>query len=233
MYNKPLLLFDIDWTLLKGGLAEHVDGFTYAWNKVLGITAHLSDWKDYHGQPDGVILSKIPVLCHGVDQETVKLKQEALKQAKIDYFFEHAQKDYKHLLMPGVIDLLHELEKRTIPMVIASGNLEKIGWYRLEKAGIKKFFLGGGWGDSVSSKSEAFLLAIAASEKILLQKIPKEHIFDIGDSHYDIEAARAIGIHSIGVLTGFDSEDVLRKSGAEYVLKNLTDTKKFFEMIKI
>lgn len=229
--EKPLVLFDIDWTLLKGGLSEHIDGFSYAWKKVLGIDAHVSDWRQHHGQPDVVLLLKIPILAHGLDAGFVRSKLEELKDAKIAYFFEHAQKEYSHLLMPGVVEFLEELERRKIPKVIASGNLEKIGWYRLESAGIKKYFISGGWGDGVPSKTESFQQAIANAEDILGEIFPRERIFDIGDSHYDAEAAKKAGIKSIGLATGFDTEDVLRKAGADVVLGSLTEKDTFFHSI--
>lgn len=220
--EKPLLLFDIDWTLLKGGLSEHIDGFSYAWKKVLGIDAHLSDWEEHHGQPDVVLLLKIPILSHGLDAQLVRSKLEELKDAKNEYFFDHAQKDYSQLLMPGVDVFLKSCEERKIPKVIASGNLEKIGWYRLEKAGIKKYFVSGGWGDGVPSKTEAFLQAVSNAEDVLGETFVKEKIYDIGDSHFDVEAAKKAGIKSIGISSGFDKEDVLKKAGADFVFADFS-----------
>lgn len=230
--DKILILFDIDWTLLRGGLSEHIDGFSYAWKKVLGIDAKLSDWPDHHGQPDVVLLSKVPELCHGIGGETITANIEKLKQAKTEYFFSHAQKDYSQLILPGVKQLLEILKSRDIPMSIKSGNLEKIGMARLERSGLATYFTTGGWGDNVSSKSESTNIAIENSERILQTKFAKDNIFDVGDSKYDVSADKETGINSIAVCTGYDSKNVLESAGAVFILHDLTQQKQFLDFIK-
>ncbi|MCL4338210.1 HAD family hydrolase [Patescibacteria group bacterium] len=229
--NYQLILFDIDWTLLKGNLQEHVDGFQYAWKKVLGIEARLSDWPTHHGQPDAVILEKLPQISHGIKSEIIHNKIEDLKGAKEEYFFAHCRQDYTEMVMPGVRALLSELKKRSIPLAIKSGNLEKIGWFRLEKAGLKDFFITGGFGDNVSSKAESVEQAISRIGKIVNTKFVHKNIYDVGDSKYDIEADLKVGINGIAVASGFDSREVLRKTGAKYILDSLVETDKFLEII--
>lgn len=230
--GKRLLLFDIDWTLLEGGLAEHIDGFAFAWKKVLGIDAKLSDWPDHHGQPDVVLLSLVPQLSHGVRPEIIKEKIGELKQAKIDYFFSHKQKDYRKSILPGVIELLATLKQMGIALAIKSGNLEKIGSFRLQTAEIADYFITGGWGDNVISKADSLKIAISNVQNITGKKIEKENIYDVGDSKYDIEADRSVGINSIGVCTGYDSREVLQKAGAHFVLSNLTKKEEFLNIIR-
>ena len=43
----------------------------------------------------------------------------------------------------------------------------------------------------------------------------------VGDTHRDIECARAIGARSIGVATGGGSPDELREAGATWVVDDL------------
>jgi phosphoglycolate phosphatase-like HAD superfamily hydrolase len=42
----------------------------------------------------------------------------------------------------------------------------------------------------------------------------------IGDTPYDAQAARKAGIHSVGVLTGYFAEPVLRQAGCEAVFRD-------------
>lgn len=231
MHNK-LILFDIDWTLLRGGLAEHIDGFSYAWEKVLGVGAKLSDWPDHHGQPDVVLLVKVPELCHNISHILIKEKIDELKKAKIEYFLKHKSDNYDNQILPGVKDLLSELKKLNISLTIKSGNLEKIGRYRLEKAGIADYFIKGGWGDNVNSKAEAIGLAIKDVSTELNVIFDKKNIYDVGDSKYDIEADKSYGITSIGVCSGYDDEKTLKLAGANFVLKNLTQKNEFLKIIQ-
>ncbi len=221
-HDQRLVIFDIDWTLLKGGLAEHVDGFNFAWKKVLGIEAHLSDWKDHHGKPDCVLLSEIPRLTHHLPLDLIQARLEELKTAKTEYFFQHCRDDYRSDLMEGVIILLSKLKELSIPLAIKSGNLEKIGWYRLEKAGIKSYFTDGGFGDDVLSKTESLEIAISRVSLILKRKYSRDQVFDIGDSKYDVLADKEKDIKSIAVCTGFDGAKLLKQNGADLTVDNLT-----------
>lgn len=231
MKEKILVLFDIDWTLLAGGLSEHIDGFSYAWKKVLGIDAHLDDWKDHHGQPDVVLLYKIPQLSHGIKEEILKAKIEELKAAKIEYFFAHARKTYRDLIMPGVLELLNKLKLMGIPMALKSGNLQKIGMYRIKSAGLADYFLTGGWGDNVDSKAESAIIAVNNCKKILKTDFSPDNVYDVGDSKYDIEGDIKAGIKSIAVATGFESREKLEKAGGSAVLESLKETDKFLSLI--
>lgn len=221
-YDQRLVIFDIDWTLLKGGLAEHIDGFNFAWKKVLGIEAHLSDWKDHHGKPDCVLLAEIPHLSHHLPLDLIKAKLEDLKTAKIEYFFQHCRDDYRSDLMKGTMKLLNKLKELSIPLAIKSGNLEKIGWYRLEKAGIKSYFTDGGFGDDVLSKAESLEIGIDRVTLKLKRKFSDDQVFDIGDSKYDVLADKEKGIKSIAVCTGFDGAKLLKQTGADFIVENLT-----------
>ncbi len=230
-YQDKLVIFDIDWTLLKGGLAEHIDGFNFAWKKVLGIEAQLSDWKDHHGKPDSVLLAEIPHLSHHLPPDLIKAKLEDLKRAKIEYFFTHCQADYRGDLMDGALNLLNKLKKMGVPLAIKSGNLEKIGWYRLEKSGIISYFLDGGFGDSVLSKSESADIAISRVSLKLKRKFAFDRVFDIGDSKYDVLADKEIGIMSIAVSTGFDDGATLKNSGADLVVESLKQDEQIIRFI--
>lgn len=220
--QNKLVIFDIDWTLLKGGLAEHIDGFNFAWKKVLGIEAHLSDWKDHHGKPDCVLLTEIPHLSHHLPLGLIKAKLEDLKTAKIEYFFKHCRDDYRSDLMDGALNLLNKLKKMGVPLAIKSGNLEKIGWYRLKKAGIKSYFIDGGFGDDVLSKTESLEIGIGRVSLKLKKKFDCNQVFDIGDSKYDVLADKEKGIKSIAVCTGFDGTKLLKQTGADLIVENLT-----------
>ena len=51
---------------------------------------------------------------------------------------------------------------------------------------------------------------------------PEEIIF-VGDYWVDMESCRRLGIIGVGVLTGHESEEKLKKFGAKYVIKSIRD----------
>ncbi len=53
--------------------------------------------------------------------------------------------------------------------------------------------------------------------------VPVERCLLVGDTTADIEAARAAGARSVGVLCGFGSRDELERAGADLILKNTSD----------
>ena len=52
----------------------------------------------------------------------------------------------------------------------------------------------------------------------------------LGDTAVDMECALAAGMHPVGALWGFRTEEELRESGAEFVAKNPMDVLKFIQM---
>ena len=59
---------------------------------------------------------------------------------------------------------------------------------------------------------------ILASKKL---KIKKENCLMVGDSLYDLEAAKNAGMDFIGVTTGFTSRKEMKKHGAKIVVKSI------------
>ncbi len=53
--------------------------------------------------------------------------------------------------------------------------------------------------------------------------VPVERCLLVGDSTVDIEAARAAGARSAGVLCGFGSREELERAGADLILSNTSD----------
>ena len=53
--------------------------------------------------------------------------------------------------------------------------------------------------------------------------VPVERCLLVGDSTVDIEAARAAGAHSAGVLCGFGSKEELERAGADLILGCASD----------
>merc|ERR1712078_237821 len=184
-------------------------------------------------------------------KDEVEKHFEQVKRSMISHALESAGKDASFAskgirALPGVADLLEMLHQpsrsRNLNVIIAlcTGNLEPIGWLKMESLGLKPFFtapaLGGFgsdyWGKDVARPSEdrAQLLRIARdkAEASLKRRgatpTPSSdgdtdfagltnivrHVH-VGDSPFDIKAAELANAIPLGVTTGVFSEEELRE----------------------
>ena len=66
------------------------------------------------------------------------------------------------------------------------------------------------------SMSDKFLLISTCLEKCGFTD--KSRVYMVGDRFYDIEGAKAAGVHSLGVTYGFGSREEFLEAGAEYIV---------------
>ena len=65
-----------------------------------------------------------------------------------------ASGEMKLVLMPGVKETLRHLAERGALLGVATGNLEMIGWIKMEDAGLREWFRFGGFSDQFPVRSE-------------------------------------------------------------------------------
>ncbi len=118
--------------------------------------------------------------------------------------------------LPGARELIEELKKRGHQVVLASSANTRDLQHHLAKLGARE--LADGWttADDVEASKPAPDIVNAAMEKAET----KEAVM-IGDSRWDVEAAKRAGVPTIGVLTGGFSESELRAAGAACVFEEL------------
>jgi phosphoglycolate phosphatase len=197
-------LFDIDGTLLNSRDAVHYFSFRNAAREVLGIEAGI-DGVPVHGNTDPGILRAALRKAGVADQEI---------EAKLPRIVEHMCAEVKrnHAEMrpepcPSIPELVFYLHTRGKLLGAASGNLEPIGWLKLEKAGLRDFFSFGSFSFPRESRTEIFEHGIALACKHLRAQAT---VTVIGDTPSDIEAAHAAGAPVIALATGiFSFNDLL------------------------
>jgi phosphoglycolate phosphatase-like HAD superfamily hydrolase len=122
--------------------------------------------------------------------------------------------------MPGIEETLNHLAHRGALLGVATGNLEMIGWIKIEQAGLREWFRFGGFSDHFPIRSE--LIGQAANKaRDLAGK--GASICVVGDTPRDIEAARANFLSVIAVATGRYSFDELLKYQPEVCASSLAD----------
>ncbi|MGD0734845.1 MAG: HAD family hydrolase [Terracidiphilus sp.] len=210
-------LFDIDGTLLRSRDHVHVDSFTSSVHRVTGFEVTLAGIL-LHGSTDTAILREA---CRqaGVPAEILESRTEAILEAMRNTVAEHRH-EMDLVRMPGVEQTLAHLARRGALLGVATGNLEVIGWIKVEQAGLREWFRFGGFSDHFPIRSE--LIAQAAQKARELAGRGAK-ICVVGDTPRDIEAARANFLSVIAVATGRYSFDELLKYQPEVCASSLAD----------
>lgn len=221
---KTLLLFDIDGTLLLTGGAGKV-AFEEAFEEIFGVA---NSWKtlDPHGKTDPAIFDEVALREFG--RLLLPAEFDLLMERYEEIFEDRIQESPQYHLMPGVVELLEHLSKnREILLALGTGNFEGAGRMKLKRGGVEHYFQTGGFGNDARSRDKILLAAIAYSEKLARKQFERDRIFVIGDTEYDITAAKAAGTRSIAVLTNGRTEKSFEQDPPDYILKDLTDISAF------
>jgi phosphoglycolate phosphatase-like HAD superfamily hydrolase len=200
-----LILFDIDGTLVRRAGPHHREALIQAVKRVTGLET-TTDGIPVHGMLDQDILTQM------LEREGVSKRAIA---AALPAIHDHAERiyvrtcpDIRRKTCPGVRSLLHRLTRRKATLALVTGNLTRIGWKKLERAGLKHYFHFGAFSETARTRAGLAKIAIAQARK--QGAIGKETpIALIGDAPSDILAAKANGIRSISVATGISSRDEL------------------------
>ena len=103
--------------------------------------------------------------------------------------------------------MLAHLEGKGALLGVATGNLEEIGWIKIENAGLRPWFRFGGFCDRFEARAEMIAHAAEQARAILRSTEPGMSrlagtVCVVGDTPFDIEAARVNGLPTIAVATG-------------------------------
>ncbi len=202
-------LFDIDGTLLRSRDRVHYDAFFTSVREVLGRDLVL-DGVTLHGNTDPGILR---------DAFRLAELDESAWQPKLNPILENmrvtvaAQRARMQLVkMPGVDEVLAHLKARGAALGVATGNLAEIGWIKVETVGLRHWFTFGGFSDDYDRRSDMIAHALKVAQQ---HAGPEATVCVVGDTPFDIEAARANSLPVIAVATGNYTFDELMEAGPE------------------
>lgn len=189
-------LFDIDGTLLNSRDSVHYNAFHQALEHVYGCRARI-DHVPVHGNTDVGILRAV-VGGAGVPDQMFEAKlPQALE--RMQTWVRSNAADLRPQLCPSVVELLSRLKRRGKLLGIVSGNLEPIGWMKLEAAGIRDFFSFGSFSGAREHRVEIFREGIARACQLLGTGA---RVCFVGDTPSDIAAAQQLGMPMLAVATG-------------------------------
>ena len=215
--RQDAYLFDIDGTLLRSRDRIHMDSVAISVHRVTGFEITLAGIL-LHGSTDTAILREA---CHqaGVPAELLESRIEAILEAMRNVVSERRH-ELDLIRMPGVEETLSHLAKRGALLGLATGNLEVIGWIKVEKAGLREWFRFGGFSDHFPVRSELIGQAAMKARELAGKGAS---ICVVGDTPRDIQAARANFLSVIAVATGRYSFDELMEHQPEVCATSLAD----------
>lgn len=219
MSYKALVLFDIDGTLTRRAGPHHRDALVVGIRRITGLET-TTEGIPVQGMLDPVILATM-MRRAGAKASDMRTAMPAVMHAAERYYLRVCPELHdKHC--PGVKPLLDRLTRRNILLALVTGNLTRIGWRKLERAGLRDYFLFGAFGEMAKTRAGLAKLAIrqARREKLIEPDAP---ISLIGDATSDIIAAQANGIRAISVQTGITPVEELRRLRPDVLLKDLRE----------
>jgi len=215
--GQDAYLFDIDGTLLRSRDRVHYDSVATSVHRVTGFEITLAGVL-LHGSTDTAILREAYRQA-GLPPNVLEERYEAILEAMRNCVAERRH-ELDPLVLPGVNEALRHLAQKGALLGVASGNLEAIGWIKIEKAGLRQWFRFGGFSDHFPVRAE--LIGQAADKaRELAGKGAK--ICVVGDTPRDIEAARANFLSVIAVATGKCSFEELLACQPEACVSSLAD----------
>ena len=215
MNSKRLYLFDIDGTLLNSGGAGSA-AMRAAFERVFGVEDGFAT-VEFAGRSDlAIIYDALGAIGVG-DGDLV----EAVRRFKRAYYRYLPAKmvERQGRLLPGVNALLDELSRDgEATLMLGTGNFRTSAGIKLRHFGIDTYFRGGGFGDRTGHRPTLVGQGIRAANRLA-----GKHgtVIVIGDTVYDVAAAKANGAVAVAVATGVVPRADLEAAGADIVLDTL------------
>jgi phosphoglycolate phosphatase-like HAD superfamily hydrolase len=181
--GQEAYLFDIDGTLLRNSDRIHRESFAIGVREVTGFDIS-QEIIMLPGGTDPAILSAALEKA-GIPRKIIEPQWAAIYDA-IYRSCNERRRAMEIRLMPGVKEALAHLAERGAALGVATGNLEAIGWIKLEEAGLREWFRFGGFSDRFPLRAD--LIGNAA-------KVAREaaganaQVCVVGDTPSDIAAA--------------------------------------------
>jgi phosphoglycolate phosphatase len=197
-------LFDIDGTLLHAQGGVHTDSFSTSVETVMGHPLSI-EGVAVHGSTDtGILREAFRTAAIAEDVWHPRLEEILACMRKTV----HERRHYMSVtIMPGVLSVLAHLKNKGKSLGVATGNLEQIGWLKIEIAGLTDWFQFGGFSDRYPVRADMIAHALDEARRFAGSRAS---VCVIGDTPSDIAAARANTLPTIAVATGhFSYEELL------------------------
>jgi len=128
----------------------------------------------------------------------------------------------------GIPQMLSDLKSVGVKLAVASSKPTVYVKRILEHFGIAKYFdavVGSELDGTRVNKDE--VVREALRQLFGEQTVDKGKVYMIGDRHFDVEGAHALGIESVGVTYGYGSMEELKAAKSEYIVRTVDELHRF------
>jgi phosphoglycolate phosphatase len=212
-----LVLFDIDGTLLRRAGPHHREALVKAVRKITGLET-TTDGLLVQGMLDRDIVTQM--LRNAGAPAGIARRAMPRIVTLAQTIYTRTCPDLRRAVCPGARMLLYKLSRRGIPTGLVTGNLTRIGWKKMERAGLRRYLRFGAFAELAKDRAGLVRIAIrrARREGWINGRSP---IALIGDHPNDIRAARANRVRAIAVATGLASADELAAHSPDVLVPDL------------
>lgn len=198
--NCDLLVFDLDGTLVDSetDLANAVNGSLESLNR---LALPHSQIVSFIGDGAGPLIERSLDAGGG---RTPRLQEEALSRF-IAHYREHLLDSTR--AYPGVVEALNAIRTAapSLPMAVLTNKPVNPSRAICDGLTLSRFFFANYGGNSFANKKpdpEGLHTLMAQAERLLGRPVDPARTIMVGDSHVDVETARAAGIRSLGCTYG-------------------------------
>ncbi|MDX3109144.1 HAD family hydrolase [Nonomuraea angiospora] len=207
----PAFLFDLDGTLIDS-VYQHV----IAWRQALSsMGIDLSVWRIHRriGMSGGLFVSAL------LRETGLKLTREQIDQLQTTHMEAYEQQVHSVRPLPGAAELLSELSSRGVPWAIATSGYARTARLALGMLGLPDDtpMITRDMVRRAKPDPDLFLAGAA------LVRVDPAHAMVVGDSVWDLLAARRAGALGIGLQSGGYGRDELERAGAFRVYADPAD----------
>jgi phosphoglycolate phosphatase-like HAD superfamily hydrolase len=214
-----LVLFDIDGTLLQRAGPHHREALIEAVRRATGIES-TTDGIPVQGMLDRDILAAM-LARTGASRVLIRRAMPRMVAIAQSVYVRRCP-DLRRKVCPGARMLLYRLFRRGVPAGLVTGNLTRIGWRKMERAGLRRYLRFGAFAERAHDRAGLVRLAIrhARTQGWIHRGSP---VVLIGDHPNDIRAARANGVRAVSVATGLVSAQDLAQHAPDLLVPDMRD----------
>jgi phosphoglycolate phosphatase len=210
-------LFDIDGTLANTRGGVHYNSFHTALREVYGCEGRI-DPVPVHGSTDIGIL-RAALEYHGRHDDDFERLLPRARELMCSEVARNAD-GLEVELCPAIPELLALLRSEGKLLGVVTGNLESIGWRKLERGGVRQYFHFGSFSDRHEKREDIFRHGIELARQL---GGPATSVCFIGDTPSDIRAAQHLEVPVIAVATGIYSLEELAKEAPTLCIRTCAE----------
>lgn len=216
--SRHLLLFDIDGTLVRTAGAGR-RALNRAFEELFGVPSGLEGVR-LDGNTDPMIYEAL-FWAH-LGRSPSEAEERELRTRYLEHLvpaLEECRDGYQ--VMPGVHAILERARGAERGLGLCTGNIEPGARLKLGPGGLEPFFPIGGFGSDSGERWRLVELGRRRAEAHFGRGFDRVTLF--GDTERDVDAARRVGVESVGVLAGASDADRLAHARPDRLAPRLDD----------